>query len=146
MRVDADASDPGTMAARVMARELGGMRLFLGGSRDRAVKVLREATTLEDAMPMEFGPPVIVEPSHEVLGTMLLEMDPAAAKLEFEKALRLAPGRSRSLVGLARAAVATGDKPTAVRAIAQLNLNWHAADPDTRLELAPLSRVVSRMP
>ena len=146
LRVDVNASDPRAMAARVMARELGGMRLFLGGSREQGVKALREAAAIEDAIPMEFGPPVIVEPSHELLGTMLLEMDPVAAQLEFEKALSLAPGRSRSLIGLARAAVATGDKPTALRAIAQLNRNWHAADPGTRLDLAPLSRVVGRMP
>jgi tetratricopeptide (TPR) repeat protein len=146
LRVDLGAGDPGAIAGRVMARELGGMRLFLGDSRDQAVKVLREAAAIEDAMPMEYGPPVIVDPSHEVLGTMLLEMDPVAAKVEFEKALRLAPGRTRALIGLARAAVATGDKATAVRAIAQVNLNWHTADPDARAELAPLSRVVSRMP
>jgi tetratricopeptide (TPR) repeat protein len=146
LQVDLGPSDPNAMAGRVMARELGGMRLFLGDSRDQAVKVLREATAIEDAMPMEFGPPVIIDPSHEVLGTMLLEMDPRAAQLEFEKALRLAPGRSRALIGLARAAVATGDKPTAVRAVAQVNANWRSADPDTRAELASLSRVVSRMP
>ncbi len=146
LRVDLGPNDPGTLAARVMARELGGMRLFLGGSREQAVKAVREAAAIEDAMPMEFGPPVIVEPTHELLGTMLLEMDPAAATLEFEKALRLAPGRSRSLMGLARAAVATGDKPTALRAIAQLNVNWRGADDDVRQELAALSRVVSRMP
>lgn len=146
LQVDLGPGDPGAIAGRVMTRELGGMRLFLGDSRDQAVKVLREAAAIEDAMPMEFGPPVIVEPSHEVLGTMLLEMDPAGARAEFEKALRLAPGRSRALIGLARAAVATGDKAAALRAIAQVNLNWHTADPDTRAELAPLSRVVSRMP
>jgi hypothetical protein len=95
---------------------------------------------------MEFGPPMIIEPSHEVLGTMLLEMDPAAAQLEFQRALRLAPGRSRALVGLIRAAMATGDKPTAAQAIAQVKANWHLADPDTREELAPLFRLVDRMP
>jgi tetratricopeptide (TPR) repeat protein len=146
LQVDLGPGDPGAMAGRVMARELGGMQLFLGGSRESAVRLLREAAAIEDAMPMEFGPPLIVDPSHEVLGDMLLEMDPSAAKLEFERALLLAPGRSRALIGLARAAVATGDKSTAVRAIGRVSLNWHAADPDTRLELTPLSAVVNRMP
>jgi hypothetical protein len=146
LQVDLGPADPSAMAARVMALELGGMQLFLGDSHDAAVKVLREATAIEDAMPMEFGPPLITEPSHEVLGTMLLEMDPGAAKAEFEKALRLAPGRSRALIGLARAAVATGDKPTALRAIGQVSANWRSADPDTRNELTSLSHVVGRMP
>jgi hypothetical protein len=146
LQIDRGSGDPAAMAGRVMARELGGMRLFLGGARERAVALLREATAIEDVMPMEFGPPMIIEPSHEVLGTMLLEMDPAAAQLEFQRALRLAPGRSRALVGLIRAAMATGDKPTAAQAIAQVKANWHLADPDTREELAPLFRLVDRMP
>jgi tetratricopeptide (TPR) repeat protein len=146
IRVDLGPGDPGTIGARVMARELGGMRLFLGGSRQEAVKALREAAALEDAMPMEFGPPVIVEPSHELLGAMLLEMEPVAAKLEFERALQLAPGRSQALVGLAQAAVAVGDKPAAQAAVSRLTLNWHSADSRVREELHALARTVSRMP
>jgi Tfp pilus assembly protein PilF len=146
LRVDRGATDPATMTARVMARQLSGMGLFLDGSRDQALSALREAAALEDAMPMEFGPPAIVEPSHELLGAMLLENDPAEAKLEFARALRLAPGRSRALFGLARAAVAAGDKATARQAIESLTLNWHAADPQVRDELARLSAAVNRMP
>ncbi len=146
LRIDRGATDPATITARVMSRQLDGMSFLLGGSRDQALRALREAAALEDAMPMEFGPPAIVEPSHEVLGAMLLEEDPAEAKLEFVRALRLAPGRSRALLGLARAAVAAGDKATARQAIESLTLNWHAADPQVRDELARLSAAVNRMP
>jgi tetratricopeptide (TPR) repeat protein len=146
LRIDRGASDPATIAARVMARQLDGMSLFLGGSRDQAIAVLRGAAELEDAMPMEFGPPAIVEPSHELLGSMLLQIDPAQARLEFERGLRLAPGRSRALAGLARAAVAAGDKATARQAIESLTLNWHGADPQVRDQLARLSAVANRVP
>ena len=133
-------------AGRIMARELGAMQLFLGGAREAAVRSLREAGALEDAMPMDFGPPVLVEPTHELLGNMLLEMDPSEAVRQFQRALVLAPGRSRALLGLARGAVATGDKATARRAIDQLLGNWHAADPRVRDAIAPLRRLVDRMP
>jgi hypothetical protein len=129
-----------------MALELGGMNLFLAGSREAGVRAVREASRIEDDMPMEFGPPAIVEPSHELLGWMLLEMRPDEAMAEFRRALVLAPGRSRSLLGLARAAIALGDKPAASQALAQLARNWALADPRARAELAPLRRLAERLP
>ncbi len=143
---DRGAADPATMAGRVMARELSGMALFLGGSREEGVRALREATAIEDAMPMEFGPPAIVEPSHELLGWLLLEINPTEAQAEFRRALALAPGRSRGLLGLARAAIATGNKPAAEQALDHLARNWAQADPKAREDLAPLRRLASRLP
>ena len=146
LRVDRGGSDPLTLTGRVMALELGGMNLFLAGSREAGVRAVREASRLEDAMPMEFGPPAIVEPSHELLGWMLLEMRPEEAMAEFRRALAMAPGRSRSLLGLARAAIALGDKPAALEALAHLARNWALADPKARAELAPLRRLADRLP
>jgi tetratricopeptide (TPR) repeat protein len=95
-----------------------------------AVASLRRAAALEDAMPFEFGPPVTVKPSHELLGEVLLQAGrPRGAEVEFTSALRLAPKRARSLIGLARAATAAGDQSTAARAGADLQSIWHAADP-----------------
>jgi len=146
LRIDRGATDPATTAARVMSRQLDGMSLLLGGPRDSALAALREAAELEDAMPMEYGPPAIVEPSHELLGSSLLQSDPAQARLEFERGLRLAPGRSRALIGLARAATAAGDKAAARQAIESLSLNWKAADPKVRDQLARLVASADRMP
>ena len=146
MREGRGGSDPLTLTGRVMALELGGMNLFLAGSREAGVRALREASRIEDRLPMEFGPPAIVEPSHELLGWMLLEMRPDEAMAEFRRALAMAPGRSRSLLGLARAAIARGDKPAASEALAQLARNWALADPKARAELAPLRRLADRLP
>ena len=77
---------------------------------------------------------------------MLLEMQPAEARREFERALVLAPGRSRSLIGLVRAAMAVGDKPAAQAAMDRLTANWHRADPKVRDAVIPLGRLVLRMP
>src|SRR5438034_367659 len=88
----------------------------------------------------------IIEPSHEVLGTMLLAVRPAEARREFERALVLAPGRSRALIGLARSAIAGGDKPAAAAAMDRLGLNWRRADPKVRDAVLPLRHLVDRMP
>ena len=81
-------------------------------------------------MPFEFGPPVTVKPSHELLGELLLQLGrPQEAEVEFTRALGLAPKRTRSLIGLARAATAARDSSTAARATVDLQSIWHAADP-----------------
>ena len=36
------------------------------------IELLRQATAIEASMPMEFGPPVIVKPSHELFGEALI--------------------------------------------------------------------------
>jgi tetratricopeptide (TPR) repeat protein len=146
MAVDRGPDDPATRVGRILALELGGMALFLAGSREEGVRAVTQASRLEDALPMEFGPPTIVEPTHELLGWMLLELDPRKALAAFQRALLRAPGRSRALMGLARAAIATGDKAAATRAIEQLTANWKQADPRVRDELIPLRRQTARLP
>ncbi|HTL04628.1 MAG TPA: hypothetical protein VL241_02700 [Gemmatimonadales bacterium] len=146
LRSEEGAQDPATIAGRVMARELGAMQLFLGGSRDLAVRALREAAALEDGMPMEFGPPAIVEPSHEILATMLLEMEPSEALAHARRALVMGPGRTLALQAAVRAAVAMGDKAEAKRALDRLVANWHGADPRVLDAILPLRRLVGRMP
>ena len=61
-------------------------------------------------MALDYGPPAIVKPSHEIYGEVLLALGrPADAQTRFEKALQRAPRRTLSLVGLARATQAAGE-------------------------------------
>ena len=114
----------------ILGDELRGALQQSSGDTTGAVTSLRRAAALEDAMPFEFGPPVTVKPSHELLGEVLLQAGRSReAEVEFTRALRLAPKRARSLIGLARAASAAGDQSTAARASADLQSIWHAADP-----------------
>jgi tetratricopeptide (TPR) repeat protein len=114
----------------ILGDELRGALQQSNGDITGAVASLRRAAALEDAMPFEFGPPVTVKPSHELLGEVLLQAGrPREAEVEFTSALRLAPKRARSLIGLARAATAAGDQSTAARASADLQSIWRAADP-----------------
>lgn len=134
---------------RILAGELRAALLAGSGRTDSALAVLREATKLEDAMPVEFGPPGVVKPSHELAGELLLAAGRAAqAQREFTRALELAPGRSRSLLGLARAAAAAGDNAASARAAQQLLRNWHSADTNVpeRAEVERLAREPSRAP
>ena len=66
-----------------------------------------------------------------MLGEQLLAQgQPEAARVEFEAALKRAPNRALSLLGLARAQSAAGDSAEARSTYRKLADNWHAADTD----------------
>ena len=135
-----------TLMARslgVMERELHALIALAEGGTDQALALLREATAIEDALPMDFGPPAIVKPSHELSGEVLLQLHrPAEAQREFTRALALAPGRARALIGQVRSAAAAGDRPVAEAAYRLLAANWRNADADLR-ELSDLRQLVA---
>lgn len=103
--------------------------LQIAAAPDSAVALLRRATALEDAMPVAFGPPVVIKPTHELLGEVLLSLRrPREAVAEFQRALVLAPRRALSLLGLRRAATAARDSTVARDAARDLRDVWHRAD------------------
>ena len=115
--------------ADVIEQELRALALLRRGSKADAVATLRAAAAREDALPFEFGPPEIEKPSHELLGEVLLATgQPAEARREFELALKRTPGRSLTLLDLARACRAAGDNAAATSAYRQLAANWRNAD------------------
>ncbi len=118
-------------AAVVMAGELEALLALSRGDKAEAVRLAIEAAAAEDAMSFEFGPPVVVKPAHELYGEILLAVGrPADARREFEAALARAPGRSLSLLGLARAAAAAGDAAASRDAYERLRVQWSHADAD----------------
>ena len=142
--LETEAGGAGNSTATPNARALPGiLRLELeallkldAGQTEPALLAGRKAVALEDKLPLEFGPPDIVKPTHELLGEMLLGQGrPTEARREFQAALQLAPRRARSLLGLVLAAERSHDVVTAARARAQLELVWHAADDDVRAAL-----------
>ncbi|MGD8375446.1 MAG: hypothetical protein PVF68_04835 [Acidobacteriota bacterium] len=115
--------------AAVMAAELEGLIRWAQGRKPEALDLVAEANRIEDSLSFEFGPPEIIKPSHELMGELLLEMDRAhEARDHFELALERYPRRTDSLMGLARAAAALGDRQTADRAYAELRSIWSEAD------------------
>ncbi len=137
------AAAPDLRGVQVLGKELRAAILSATNRAGEAVTLATDAAAQEEAMPFEFGPPQIVKPTQELLGEILLSAGkPAAAQAAFTRSLARTPGRSRSLVGLARAASAAGDRATAEGAVAQLRSNWHAADKDLP-ELAELTRLIA---
>jgi hypothetical protein len=129
------SADPGTYdesdskVIRILTMEMRAAIAAARGQLDSAVAMARDAARMEDALPLEFGPPTIPKPTHELAGEILLEAGrPVEAQREFTRALELAPGRSRSLIGLARAASRARDSSVAVAAAREFLRNWHAAD------------------
>lgn len=112
------ATDEGDLAvARILELELRGLILFAERKTAEALALLSQATAAEEARPLEYGPPSVVKPSHELLGEMLLALErPAEAELQFTKALERAPRRTLSIVGLATAAEQAGDLEAAQEA------------------------------
>jgi len=61
---------------------------------------LLQAVSLEEKLPIDFGPPTIDKPTHELLGEFLLRRDRKdAAHAEFEKAVARTPGRRLTVQG-----------------------------------------------
>jgi len=105
------------------------------GDDRQAVKLVRAAADLDATMDKHPATPAEVLPARELLADLLLELnDPAAALKEYEQSLSTERNRFRSILGVARAAKATGDTAKAQQAYEKL-VTLASADSD-RSELA----------
>ncbi|HET9480768.1 MAG TPA: hypothetical protein VFP98_03355, partial [Candidatus Polarisedimenticolia bacterium] len=139
-----DTSKTDLIVAEVLRKSLLALVAWDRGDTVRAIALLEEATAEEEAMPLDFGPPVIVKPSHELLGELLLRLQrPEEAGRMFEKALERAPRRSLSLSGLARAAAATSATERLARACSELADIYAGADASVRPPEPCASRTVA---
>ncbi len=113
----------------ILLHELDASLALAEGREADALAHLDAAVAAEAALPFDFGPPDVVKPSYERYGEVLLSLGrPSAAQAMFAQALERAPGRARSLLGLARAADAAGDHATATHTYGALRRLWHRAD------------------
>ena len=130
MRKDTGASAYDVQPLEITATEIEGLARFRKGDTPGGLERLLAATRLEEGMDPPSGPTSPIKPAHELYGEALLQAGkgPEAQKA-FETALQRMPRRSLSLLGLARAAVASGDEETAADAYGQLTTFWAAADP-----------------
>ena len=99
---------------------------------------MRAAADLEDKIekhPVAPGPILLILPTSELLGELLLELDqPARALPEFEAVLRTSPHRFNAVYGVGRAAELCRDRKKAEERYAELlRLGEHAEA--QRLEL-----------
>ncbi|MDZ4674638.1 MAG: hypothetical protein SGI84_09295 [Gemmatimonadota bacterium] len=132
-RQEPDSPSLGELDVQLL--ELRAHAQLLAGRRTDAVAVLREAAALQERLPVEFGPPAVAQPSHELLGSLLEGTAPAAAVRAYQGALELAPMRSISLGGLARSAKAAGLGAVARQAMEDLEKNGVNADASWRARM-----------
>ncbi len=113
--------------ATVLERSLAALVALDDGKESEALALLDEATDLESSLPLEFGPPDIIKPSHELYGEVLLGLGrPEEAARMFKAALDRAPRRTASLFGLAQAArrfASPGSEASLASACAELAVN-----------------------
>lgn len=88
----------------VLVMEIRGLLALAERQTSQAVEVLRQAADGESAMPIEFGPPFVDKPAHELLGDVLTQLGrPSEAASAYAAALQRAPQRVASVRGLDRA-------------------------------------------
>jgi hypothetical protein len=105
----------------LMADQIAAVARLRGGDLSGGLAALRKVAEAETGLPMEFGPPVVALPTRELLGDELLRAHrPADAVVAYKAALARAPGRTRSLRGLAEAQRLAGDAPGATVTQAEL--------------------------
>lgn len=115
--------------ARVMALSMRALLQRHGGEAAATAEAARRAAELEAQQPVPYGPPSTYKPPRELAGEALLELGRAEeARAEFRRALERTPRRSRSLLGLARAAAKTGRTEEAAGAYAELAEMWENAE------------------
>lgn len=126
---ESDPQLPGYLA--IMDDMLRGTVLIRRKHVEEGLAAIREAAKRYDSMAFDFGPPVPFKPPREVLGEQMLQAgQPAKAAAEFEAALKTAPNRILTLLGLARAQAAAHDAKAAAATYRKLLANWHGADAD----------------
>jgi tetratricopeptide (TPR) repeat protein len=119
----------GAQFADFAASELEGLLAQARGDRPRAMERFAHAGDFEDRLPFVAPPPSLF--ARELLGAEYLRAgQPDSAAAQFERVLANTPNRSVSLLGLARARLAAGDRAGATATYAKLLTNWRRADAD----------------
>lgn len=115
----------------VMEKEMAALVALTAGRGGEAVTRMQEAVRLDRELPPPLGPPRPIKPARELFGEILLELGrPREAAAEFEHALARWPNRSLSVLGMARAMAASGDREAAGSHYHRFLLNWSRADPE----------------
>ena len=109
--------------------EVAALIASIKGEHAKAIELMQKAVRLEEQMSPPSGPPVLIKPTHELFGEILLRAGkPAEAAAQFKVALLRQPNRARSLLGAARAAAQSGNQEAATALYTTLLEQWKQAD------------------
>jgi tetratricopeptide (TPR) repeat protein len=134
-KLDQAKDDYWAKQVEVQRLAASGILAHAKGNDKQAVELVRAAADLDATMDKHPATPAEVLPARELLADLLLELnEPAAALKEYEQSVSTERNRFRSILGIARAAKATGDTAKARGAYGKL-VTLASADAD-RPELA----------
>jgi tetratricopeptide (TPR) repeat protein len=134
-KLEQDKDDYWAKQVEVQRLAASGALAHAKGDDKQAVGLARAAADLDATMDKHPATPAELLPARELLADLLLDLnDPAAALKEYQLSLQSERNRFRSLLGIARAAKATGDTATAKEAYGKL-VTLASADAD-RPEIA----------
>ncbi|MGB5054435.1 MAG: tetratricopeptide repeat protein [Nitrospirales bacterium] len=120
-----------SVTGQIWKLQLAALKHLINGDHSDAIRMLDQATALEESLPPPSGPPDLIKPTHELYGEILLGIDlPKEAQQQFERSLLWHPNRARSLLGLARAAAQMGHIQATRQAYATFLSIWSQADSD----------------
>ncbi|MFZ0584364.1 MAG: hypothetical protein WAN72_17525 [Candidatus Acidiferrales bacterium] len=123
------ADDPARRVPQIQRLQIEAVILSAEGHGDQAIASMQQAIAAGKDLPYAFGPPSPEKPSEELRGELLLKANKASeAREAFAASLQRAPRRAESLLGLARAESAMGDKADAAKSYAELLEVWKNAD------------------
>jgi tetratricopeptide (TPR) repeat protein len=129
----------------LQAKEAEAFAAQASGDSNSALTNLKEAVAIEDSIDDLSQPPYPPIPAAELCGYLLLELkQPSEATSYFQKTLKRTPNRPKAILGLARAAKASGDNETAATHYKEFLSVWKKADRD-RPELAEASQFLERL-
>lgn len=122
--------------AEVLEWELMALKALKTNKLEEAVAHIKKAVDLEDHTSYMPGPPVVLKPSHEIYGEILLAMGNSQEALkQFDLSLQRAPNRSLSMLGKYMALKGLGENQKANQIKEILMKNWKDADPQALTQL-----------
>lgn len=84
----------------IQINQIKSLLLIEEGNAEEGIKLLRETAVAESELPVDFGPPVIIKPSYELLADVMVEMGNfEQALVAYEKQLERTPNRRGSVLG-----------------------------------------------
>jgi len=121
-KANADGNSYDAKMIAILGYEVMAVTSFLRGDTERAVEMAHTAAAMEiQEMSAPSGPPLPMKPAIELYGDILLSANrPEEAVAAYEKSLQWIPQRTPSILGLAKAASAAGDKETAEEMISKV--------------------------
>jgi tetratricopeptide (TPR) repeat protein len=123
------SSDVNYDATGIRGFEIAALSASIKGDHAKAMELMKKATALEEESRPPYGPPILIKPTHELFGEILLRAGkPGEAAEQFKVSLLRQPNRARSLLGAARAAAQSGNQSAALTAYAALLDQWKQAD------------------